>query len=45
LDYSPEEKRVFRSLNDGWKDNIEMYFEELVLEYVDCFSLALDGDH
>jgi hypothetical protein len=24
--------------------NIEMYFEEVVLEYVDCISLALSGD-
>jgi len=26
-------------------DNIEMYFEEVVLEYVDCISLALNEDH
>jgi len=26
------------------KDNIEMYFEEVVLECVDCISLALNDD-
>jgi len=26
------------------KDNIEMYFEEMVLECVGCISLALNGD-
>jgi len=25
-------------------DNIGMYFEEVVFEYVDCISLALSGD-
>ena len=25
-------------------DNIEMYFEEVVLECVDCISLAVSGD-
>ena len=25
-------------------DNIEMYFEEVVLQYVDCISLAVSGD-
>jgi len=25
-------------------DNIEMYFEVVILEYVDCISLALNGD-
>ena len=25
-------------------DNIQMYFEEVVLEYVDCISLAVSGD-
>jgi len=26
------------------KDNIEMYFEEVVPEFVDCIFLALNGD-
>jgi len=26
------------------KDNIEMYFEEVVLECVDCISLSLNGE-
>jgi hypothetical protein len=25
-------------------DNIVMYFEEVVVEYVDCISLAVSGD-
>ena len=25
-------------------DNMEMYFEEVVLEYVNCISLAVSGD-
>ena len=27
-----------------WKDNIEIYFEEVVLEYVDCIYMALNAD-
>jgi len=45
LDCSPAEKIVFGNPSHEWKDNIEMYFEELVFEYMDCFSVALDGVH
>jgi hypothetical protein len=34
---------LFESYSLYWKDNIEMYFEEVGLEYVDCISLALSG--
>jgi hypothetical protein len=35
---------LFGSHSLSLKDNIEMYFEEVGLGYVDCISLALIGD-
>jgi hypothetical protein len=44
LDCNYGEKRLIGSHIHYWKKNIEMYIEEVVLEYVDCISLALNGD-
>ena len=40
-----DKKRLFGSHSHYWKDNIKKYFEEVVLEYVDCICLAVNGDH
>jgi hypothetical protein len=43
LDSNSEVKRL-SEINPLMEDDVEMYFEEVVLEYVDCVCLVLNGD-
>jgi hypothetical protein len=40
----PDGKRPLGRSRRGWEDNIKVYFEEVVLEGMDCIALTQDRD-